>query len=388
MNYRKNPKNGDNLSLLAFGAMRLPASIDDPNGIDVEESVRMIRYAIDHGINYIDTAYTYYEGDSERTVAKALQDGYGDKVYVATKLPTMRLKKEKEQDLFLEGSLEHLEMDYIDYYLLHGMKERYWPVVQRLNTIGYLEKKKSEGLIRNMGFSYHGESFELFKEILNAGPWDFCQIQLNYMDAGIQAGVKGLRYAASLGLPVMIMEPLKGGKLTDRIPAAIQKYWDAIDVKRTSADWGLRWVANLPEVTTILSGMSNFDQLAENLKILSDADVGCLSEKELSIIAEMADEYSKLIPYPCTSCGYCRSGCPKEIDIPLVISMRNEASMFDAEDKIKYEINHLVRKPPSTCIACGKCEDVCPQHLKIIDILKEIKDNYEDESQQWWREYV
>ena len=388
MKYRINAKTGEKISLLGFGAMRLPAPEGRPDEIDVNESVRMIRHAIDNGVNYIDTAYTYYEGGSERTVAEALKDGYRNRVFVATKLPTMRLKKAGEHETFLCGSLKNLNAEYVDYYLLHGMKERYWPVVQKLDTIKWLEKKRAEGLIKHMGFSYNGESYELFKEMLDAGPWDFCQIQLNYMDADIQAGVKGMRYAASKDIPVMVMEPLKGGKLTDRIPPSILAYWDRIEVKRSPADWGLRWVANHPEVTTILSGMSNFTQLEENIKILSGADAGCLNEQELTIISEMAAEYAKLIPYPCTGCGYCKPGCPKEIDIPLIISMRNEASMFDAEDKIRYEINHLIRKPPSDCIKCKKCNDVCPQHLEVAEILGEIKNNYEDISLQWWREYV
>lgn len=388
MNYRTNPRNGEKLSLLGFGAMRLPSMENDPDKIDVEESIRMIRHAIDNGVNYIDTAYTYYEGGSEAVLREALKAGYGDRVRVADKLPTMRLRAPEEQERFLQTSLERLGRDHIDYYLLHGMKERYWNTVKECGTIDFLEKKKEEGLIRNMGFSFHGQSFEFFREVLDAGPWDFVQIQLNYMDANIQAGVRGLKYAASKGIAVMIMEPLKGGKLTTNIPDSILKYWEEIPIKRSPADWGLRWVANFPEVTTILSGMSTFGQLEENLSILSDADAGCLSGEELRVIEEMADAYNKLIPFGCTSCRYCCGGCPQEIDIPLVIGYRNEASMFNCKDKITYELNHLVRKLPSTCIACGQCEEVCPQQLPIIDILKETADMFEDVSLQWWREYV
>jgi predicted aldo/keto reductase-like oxidoreductase len=388
MNYRINPKTGQKHSLLGFGAMRLPGPAGSHTGIDEDESIRMIRHAIDCGVNYIDTAYTYYDGASETVVAKALKDGYGEKAMVATKFPTMMLQEAREHDLFFETSLKRLERDSIDFYLLHGMKERYWPVIQKLETVSFLERKKQEGAIKNFGFSYHGESFELFKEILDSAPWDFVQIQLNYMDAEIQAGVKGLKYAASKGLPVIIMEPLKGGKLTDRLVPSIQQYWDSIEKKRSPADWGLRWVANFPEVTTILSGMSTMEQLEENIITLSDAGSDCLDENELAVIEKVAGEFRRLIPYACTGCAYCRSGCPMQIDIPLVISMRNEASMFDCNDKIKYEINRLIRKPPSLCIACGKCEDVCPQHLHVIDILKEIKEMFEEPGDQWWREYV
>ena len=388
MKYRINPKTGKKHSLLGFGAMRLPALESGPAGIDEDEAIRIIRHAIDSGVNYIDTAYTYYEGAGEETVAKALRDGYGNDVMLATKFPTMRLREAREHSLFFETSLRRLERDSIDFYLLHGMKERYWPTVQKLETLSFLEKKKTEGLIKNYGFSYHGASFDLFKEILDSAPWDFVMIQFNYMDANTQAGVRGLKYASSKGLPVMVMEPLKGGKLTDNFLPSVKKYWDALDDVRTPADWGLRWVANFPEVTTILSGMSNMQQLQENIKTLSDADACCLGEKELSIINDISEEFRKLIPYVCTSCGYCRSGCPAQIDIPLVISMRNEASMYDCHEKIVYELNHLVRKPPSTCLGCGECEDVCPQHLHIIDILKEITDMYEDPAKQDWRQFV
>ncbi|MCL2121269.1 MAG: aldo/keto reductase [Clostridiales bacterium] len=388
MKYRTNPRTGQEHSLLGFGAMRLPAPKDNPSGIDEAESIRMIRYAIEQGVNYIDTAYTYYEGGSEEVVEKALRDGYGDKVMVATKLPTMRLRKAEEHQAFLDTSLKRLRRDCVDFYLLHGMKERYWPVVQELETASFLVKMKEAGKIRNMGFSYHGESLALFKEMLAHAPWDFVQIQLNYMDADKQAGVEGLRYAASKGLAVIVMEPLKGGKLTTSIPPAILQYMDSFKVRRSPADWGLRWVANHPEVTTILSGMSSFAQVEENLRIMDSADAGCLNQDELATIDTIAREYDKLIPYACTSCGYCRPGCPMQIEIPLIIGMRNEASMYDCHDRIRYEISHMMRKPPSLCTKCGQCEEVCPQHLQVSAIMQECGEMYEDESLQYWREYV
>ncbi|MDR0469607.1 MAG: aldo/keto reductase [Peptococcaceae bacterium] len=388
MNYRTNPKTGKKHSLLGFGAMRLPKKADDPNAIDEAESIRIIRYAIDNGVNYIDTAYTYNEGDSEMTVAKALKDGYGDKVMIATKLPTMRLRKAEEHQEFLDTSLRRLERDSIDFYLLHGMKERYWETVQKLKTVDFLMKMKDEGKIQNFGLSFHGETFGLFKEMIDYAPWDFVQIQLNYLDAEYQAGVKGLQYAHSKGIAVIVMEPLRGGNLTRNIPPTVTQIYSQFDVERTPADWGLRWVANHPEVTTILSGMSTFEQVKEDVEILSDADAGCLGEKELSIMARIADEYRKLIPYPCTACGYCRNDCPQQIEIPLIIGMRNDASMFDSHQGTRYQISHMIRKPPSLCIECKKCEDICPQHLKVSKIMKECREMYEDESLQYWREYI
>ena len=387
MNYRTNPKTGLKHSLLGFGAMRLPRSDTDPTGIQVGESIELLRHAIDHGVNYIDTAYTYFEGGSEIVLGRALKDGYGDKVMVATKLPSMRLLKAEEHSMFLEESRRRLERDYIDFYLLHGMKERYWPTIKKLDTVDFLVKMKAEGKIKNMGFAFHGETVEFFKEIIDYGPWDFVQIQFNYMDEHFQAGVEGLRYAASKGIAVIVMEPLRGGHLINNITPDIQRLFDSLDVKRTPAEWGFRWVANHPEVTTILSGMNTMEMLDENLKTLSEADAGCLNEKEIAVLAEIADEYRKLIPYPCTSCGYCRRDCPQDIEIPLVISIRNDASMFNNFDHAKYQINHIVRKPPSLCVECKKCEEICPQHLKVSEIMKECA-KFEEASLQYWRDYV
>ena len=387
MNYRTNPKTGRKHSLLGFGALRFPPMKEDPGRIDEEESIRMLRYAIDHGVNYIDTAYTYLDGKSEELLAEALKDGYGDKVAVATKLPSMMLAKAEEHEKYLETSLRRLKRDNLEFYLLHGITERYWPTIQKLDTVSFIQKKKEEGVVKNIGFSFHGETFAIFKEVIDFAPWDCVQIQLNYMDANIQAGIKGLEYAASKGLAVIIMEPLKGGKLTTNIPQQILDLMDTLEVKRTPADWGLRWVANRPEVTTILSGMSTMDQVKENIDILSDADAGCLSEKEIAILARVAEEYSKLIAYQCTGCAYCRSGCPKKIEIPRIIGMLNDASIYNAYERAKFDINHFIRQPPSTCVVCKKCEDVCPQHLKISDIMKEAA-QYEDESMQYWRAFV
>ena len=388
MIYRTKPGNNEPLSLLGFGAMRLPTLADHPGIVDEEQSTRLIRHAIDNGVNYIDSAYTYFEGGSEEAIAKALRDGYGERVNVATKLPSMRLRDASEHDEYLETSLRRLERSQIDYYLLHGMKERYWPVIQSCKTIDFLEKKRSEGLIRNIGFSYHGESFELFREILDAGSWDFVQIQFNYMDEHIQAGVKGLQYAASKGLPVIIMEPLKGGKLAAGFPPAIDALWQKFRVKRSPAEWGLRWVASHPEVSVILSGMNKMEQVEENLAALSGTDTDWITQGDKAVIGEISAEYAKLIKYPCTGCAYCRAGCPQSIDIPLCISIVNEGAMFNNQGHAAFEINHYMRQPPSTCVECGQCEDVCPQHLHIIDIMKEIATEYEDIAQQWWREYV
>jgi predicted aldo/keto reductase-like oxidoreductase len=350
--------------------MRLPASGDDSEKIDEAEAIRMIRHAIDKGVNYVDTAYVYHGGKSEVVLGKALKDGYREKVFVADKLPVLSVKSREEAPKLLDEQLRRLDTSHIDMYLLHNVFKKTWETVKTFKLLDMLEEKRALGLIKHIGFSYHGDGLPFFKEVIDAFPWDFCQIQLNYMDAEFQAGVKGLKYAASKGIPVVIMEPLKGGKLTDAIPQSIQKYWDGIDVKRSPADWAFRWVADFPEVLTILSGMSTFAQVEENIGILSAADANALTDEERAIIGKVADEYNKLTPYSCTACKYCLP-CPVKINIPNLIGMRNEATIFESTEKVAFSIRNFVRPMPSACVACKQCEEKCPQHLPIADIMAE-----------------
>jgi predicted aldo/keto reductase-like oxidoreductase len=370
MKYRTFPKTGEKVSLLGFGCMRLPVLEGDHSKIDEAEAVRMIRCAIDGGVNYVDTAYVYHGGKSEVILGKALKDGYREKVFIADKLTLMFVKAPEDVTKLLDEQLRRLDTTHIDMYLLHDVRDKPWENVKALNVLGILEEKRAQGLIGNIGFSYHGETAEFFKEVIDAYNWDFCQIQLNYMDVAFQAGVEGLKYAASKGVPVVIMEPLKGGMLTDVLPESVRKYWDSVDVKRSPADWAFRWVADFPEVLTILSGMGNFAQVEENVRILSDADANALTEKERAIIGKVADTYNRLTPYSCTACRYCMP-CPVEINIPDMIGLRNEATIFESADKISFAIRTFVRPQPSACVACKQCEERCPQHLAIADIMAE-----------------
>ena len=276
MKYRVNQKNNDKLSLLGFGAMRFP--MNENGRIDVDEAVKMVRYAIDNGVNYLDTAYIYQDGQSEETLKIAMEDGYREKVSVATKLPFMMMEKAEDMQTAFDVQMGRLGVDCIDYYLIHDINDASYEKYKNFDVLSFMKEKRAEGKITNIGFSYHGEKTDLFKEIIDSYDWDFCQIQLNYMDAENQAGVAGLKYAASKGIPVIIMEPIRGGKLTDIIPDSIQAYWDTINSERTPAEWALRWVANFPEVTTILSGMSTMEQVVENVQVLSDAEADSLSE--------------------------------------------------------------------------------------------------------------
>jgi predicted aldo/keto reductase-like oxidoreductase len=369
MKYRLNQKTGKDVSLLGFGAMRLPGL--GQGKVDEEQTIEMIRYAIDNGVNYIDTAYVYHDGQSEVVVGKALKDGYREKVTIATKLPSWPIKTLEDRDRILNESLQRLGVEYIDNYLVHGINEKTLPDFKKFDVFNFVIEKKAEGKIKNMGFSYHGETFEFFKELIDSYDWDFTQIQLNYMDKEIQAGEAGLKYAASKGIPVVIMEPLRGGKLTDVVPDSIQARWDQTGTGYTPAEWGLRWVANYPEVTTILSGMSTVAQVEENVRILSNADANELSEKELEIIDGVAEEYRARMPYGCTECRYCMP-CPQKLEIPSIITFRNEVDMYENLRTTKFAVRNFIDVQPSACTDCKECEDKCPQHLPISQIMKDM----------------
>lgn len=377
MNYRTIKKTGEKVSLLGFGAMRLPFVNGDFDKVNEAEAVRMIRTAIDNGVNYVDTAYVYHGGNSEVAVGKALKDGYREKVLVADKLPIWMVKTEDDINRLFETQLKRLGVDCIDMYLVHSLSAQTWDHTKKLNTLTHLEKLRAGGKIRYIGFSFH-DDFDTFKDVVESYPWDFCQIQLNYMDADFQAGVKGLKLAASLGIPVVVMEPLKGGKLTDALPPSIQNYWAQAPVQRTPAEWALRWAADFPEVLTVLSGMSAMEHVEENIRILGNAEPNSLTEKEHEIIRNVADEYNKLIPYSCTACKYCMP-CPEKINIPNIIERYNDWHVYEGNEKIKLDYNLWVpvKGRASVCKACRACEKHCPQHLPVTEIMEKAKAVFE-----------
>jgi predicted aldo/keto reductase-like oxidoreductase len=273
--------------------------------------------------------------------------------------------------------LERLDVDLIDMYLVHSVEDGNIQKVKDTGLLGYMRGLRDAGRVKHVGFSYHGTTLALFKEVIDLFDWDFCQIQLNYMDADFQAGVEGLKYAGSKGIPVIIMEPLKGGKLTGNVPERVQALWDSANVRRTPAEWGLRWVADFPEVLTILSGMTAMEQLEENLRILSGADTEPLVKEELELISKASSAYNELIKYGCTTCGYCLPECPKKIEIPRIIGMNNEEALYDCLKANKFAMRNFVDPKASACIACGKCEEICPQHLPIPEIMKYSAKRYE-----------
>ncbi|QHQ61409.1 aldo/keto reductase [Anaerocolumna sedimenticola] len=378
MKTRVNQKNGDNLSILGFGCMRFPTrggSIDEPR------ATAMVRDAIAKGVNYFDTAYIYHGGKSESFLGSALAGGYRERVKIATKLPPFMVNKLDNAKKIFATQLSRLRTGYIDYYLLHMLTDK--PMFDRLNSLGvleWMEQLKAEGKIRNIGFSFHGSKAD-FEKIVKAYPWDFCQIQYNYMDENNQATKDGLQLAASLGIPVIVMEPLRGGKLVNNLPGEVIKTFNKYDDKRSPAEWALRWVWNHPEVNVLLSGMSTEEQLADNIRIAGDVDADSLSKEELNIFEKVKSVMMEKTKIPCTACGYCMP-CPAGVDIPGCFSCYNDKYLLnDKSMRWKYmqTLGAMSVKPAnaSRCKECGKCETHCPQHIAIRSQLKTVSKEME-----------
>jgi hypothetical protein len=345
--------------------MRLPTLGDDRSNIDEEKATRMVRYAIDHGVNYVDTAYPYHGGNSERFVGRVLQDGYREKVHLATKLPVRMVEARGDFDRFLNEQLEKLQTDHIDFYLMHGLRASRWETVQEFDLLEQAERAKQDGRIRYLGFSFH-DTFDVFKEIVDGYDWTFCQIQYNYMNEDVQAGTKGLEYAASQGMAVVIMEPLLGGKLADP-PDPVQEIWDSAEQDRTAVDWALQWLWNKPEVSVVLSGMSTLQQVKENVVSAGRSGVGTMSDEELAVIARARDTYNELCPIPCTGCRYCMP-CPNGVDIPGNFSIFNNGVMYNAMEEARRRYGRKAEdERASACIQCQQCEDLCPQDIPISE---------------------
>jgi uncharacterized protein len=373
MQYRKVPKNGDQLSALGFGAMRLPTRM---GRIDEERAMRQIRGAIDAGVNYVDTAVPYHGGESERFLGRVLQDGYREKVKLATKLPPWSVSTREDMDKILDIQLKKLQTDHIDYYLLHGLDASSWTKFFDLGVPEFLDKAKADGRIRNAGFSFHGDK-KTFVEIIDAYDWVFCQIQYNFLDETNQAGTEGLRYAASKSIAVMVMEPLRGGMLAANLPAEVQQIYERSPVKRSAAAWGLRWVWNHPEVTVVLSGMNDEKHVAENIETCQTAFPGSLSEAELATIAEVAGTYRRQMKVGCTGCAYCMP-CPFGVNIPQCFSLYNSFFMGGSSIMTRGMYGGSLmgvmgaRSDASLCRECDRCVKACPQHIAIPSELKKV----------------
>ncbi|WP_292370209.1 aldo/keto reductase [Methanoregula sp. UBA64] len=381
MLYRKMPKTGDELSVLGFGCMRLPEKGD--GSIDEDRAIRQVRYAIDHGVNYVDTAWPYHMGQSEPLVGRALLGGYRERVKLATKLPSWLIKKREDMDTYLDAQLAKLQTDHIDYYLVHALVGDLWDNVERLGVKEFLARAKADGRIRNAGFSFHGAS-EDFARIVDAYPWDFCQIQYNFLDEKNQAGKKGLEYAASKGLGVVIMEPLRGGNLTKTVPPTIQEIWNEAPKKRTPAEWALRWIWNHPGVTVVLSGMNDESHIKENLAIADTATPGSLTGNELALVQRVEKKYRELLKVGCTGCQYCMP-CPQGVNIPLCFEEYNNLYLTGNTDGEKFmyaarlggAVGLGKSEYASLCVQCGECAEKCPQHLEIPAFLESVVEELE-----------
>jgi len=379
MLYREMPKTGDKLSILGFGCMRLPGG---PMNVNEKESIEQIRYAIDQGVNYLDTAWPYHNGKSEFIMGKAIKDGYRDKVKIADKLPHWLCKSREDMDHYLDVQLERLDEPVIDYYLIHNLDGTSWSKAKEAGIINFIERAKQNGKIVHIGFSFHGPR-EDFKKIIDDYDWDFCQFQFNILDKHFQAGLEGLEYAHSKNIGSVIMEPLRGGSLAGKLPHDVEKIYQKIHPDWTNVKWALRWVWNHPGVITVLSGMNKMEHIRENIRIASEAEVHSLSEEELNTIDSAADKFRGLMKVPCTACQYCQP-CPKNVDIPSAFHFYNNKYLFKQGfmSRILYllQTGGMQEKAPalvSQCIECGLCIKHCPQHIDIPNELKQVQKEFE-----------
>ena len=376
MQYRKMGSLDWEVSALGFGCMRLPSRSFSLMGADLEESKRIIRYGIDRGINYIDTAWPYHLGESERVVGQTLQDGYREKVHLVTKLPVPVVRKTEDFDRFLNAQLEKLQTDYLDIYLLHSLNAGTFEKVKRLGLIDKMEEAQRQGRIRHIGFSFH-DTYPVFKEIIDYYNWDMAQIQYNYMDTALQATTDGLEYAHSKGIAVVIMEPIKGGALANPPVEAVEVMNSAAQ-ERTPVDWALQFLWNRPEVATVLSGMGNMQMVEENCDSAERSGINSLEQEEEDLINGLAEIYREKILVSCTGCEYCLP-CPEGVNIPQNFAILNNLSLEQGRirrfqvrrgyNKLAGTKEKLDKENPngngSLCVICGECLDKCPQEINI-----------------------
>lgn len=361
------------VSALGFGCMRLPVIDNQPDKIDEAKTAEMIYYAVDNGVDYIDTAYSYHREQSEVVLGRILKEGYRDKVNLATKCPTWLIENREDFDKYLDIQLTRLQTDRIDMYLMHSLNKDRWNNLLKNDVFSFIESAKQDGRIRYAGFSFH-DDLATFKSIVDAYDWDFCQIQYNYMDEKFQAGTAGLKYAAAKNLAVVIMEPLRGGRLVRNIPAEVKEIMERSGKNRTAADWALRWVWNHPEVTLVLSGMGKLDEVKQNIETAGTALPNSLTQEELEMFEQVKAAYRKRIRIHCTACEYCLP-CPQDIVIPKLFDQYNDAFMYNTMDGFAQRYDWIVENwgNPEDCIECGQCEEACPQNLPIRELMKEIR---------------
>lgn len=368
MKYRTD-KYGNKISVLGYGCMRFTKTA---GSIDMEKAEKEIMAAYEMGVNYFDTAYIY--NGSEAAIGEIFEkNGIRKKINIATKLPHYLIRSMESIERTFQEELERLRTDYVDYYLMHMLNDvKTWEKLVDMGILEWIQEKKESGAIRQIGFSYHGNS-EMFCKVVDAYDWDFCQIQYNYLDENAQAGRKGLYHAAEKGIPVIIMEPLRGGKLVNNLPEKAQTLFAEHEKKYSPAEWAFRWLWNQPEVTCVLSGMNSMEMLEENVRVASECEIGEFTEEDDELLAQVVEAINSKMKVGCTGCGYCMP-CPKNVDIPGTFAAYNVSSV-DGRWNAMYEYlrSTTFRKDAtsaSNCIGCGKCEKHCPQG---IEIRKELK---------------
>ena len=369
MKYRTFGKLGIQGSAFGLGCMRFNGAASGDSVIDEQKAVSLIRRAIDGGVTYLDTAYVYLDKTSEIVLGKALQDGYRDKVTIATKMPMEAVKNRADMEALLAEELKKLQTDHIDFYLMHGINKEKWEYFKSIGAPKFFDEMKQAGKIRYKCFSFHGP-YEDFEYIIKDSDWDMVQIQYNFMDVDNQAGTKGLELAGSLGIPVVIMEGLLGGRLANA-PDNVQALYDAFPVKRSAVEWAFRWLCNRPEIATVLSGCNEEAQIDDNLRIFDTVEPGIMSPEELKLMEDVRSAYNSRTKIGCTGCRYCMP-CPNGVNIPGIFSAWNNHSLYNTDPKEDWNMQNILRNDETAekCIQCGACEAACPQHLPIIESLQ------------------
>ena len=370
MNYRTYGKLGIRGSAFGLGCMRFNGPASGDSTINEQKAISLIRRAIDGGVTYLDTAYVYLGKTSEIVVGKALRDGYRDKVTIATKMPENAVHDRASMQALLDEELAKLQTDHIDFYLMHGIDRKGWEYFKSIGAPEFFDDMKKAGKIRYKCFSFHG-SYEDFEYIINDSDWDMVQIQYNFMDVNNQAGTKGLELAGRLGIPVVIMEGLLGGRLAKAL-ANVQALYDAFPVRRTPVEWAFRWLCDHPKVSVVLSGCNEAEQIDENLRIFDSVGPGVMSTEERELMDRVREAYLSRTKIGCTGCRYCMP-CPNGVNIPGVFSAWNEVSLYDTDPEHSWDLKRIREKGEGAdkCVGCGACEAACPQHLSIIDGLKQ-----------------
>jgi len=371
MQYRSFGSLDFKVSALGFGAMRLPIIGEDKSKIDEKQAISLIRHALDQGVNYLDTAFPYHNGQSEIVVGKALKDGYRQKTKLASKLPSWLISSKKDFDHYLNLQLKKLQTDHLDFYLLHTLNQTNWPIIRDLDVLPWAQSAIKDGRIVHLGFSFH-DKLPLFKQIVDAyDNWAFCQIQYNLLDVNFQAGIEGLKYASKKGLAVVIMEPLKGGALANP-PSVVKDIYHQSDPSRTPVDWALQWLWHQPEVSVVLSGMSTMEQVKQNLASADRSSPGSLSAAEQQVITKVQEAYKKIVDIPCTGCQYCLP-CSQGVNIPKIFSIYNQSKIDGNLDKALSSYQSLPDdQKVDKCINCGQCVKACPQNIDIPTHLATI----------------